>query len=118
MLSFKVKKIGNHWFPDIINDGNISYFCEKVDKFLTKLDAGDFGELTLEFEELGVVFNGINIIYFNEEDIVKYLTTDEDFNVRFVINEHEFVIPSYTYWMLENQFHFEFHKNSYRIHIY
>ena len=56
--------------------------------------------------------------YFNEEDIIRYLTTDDDFDLHFVINNHEFTISSDLYWLLENQFNFNFHKASYRIHIY
>ena len=76
------------------------------------------GEITVELEELGILFGGINIIYFNEEDIVRYLTTDDNFDIRFVVNEHEFLISSDVYWLLENQFNFNFHKTSYKIHIY
>jgi hypothetical protein len=46
------------------------------------------------------------------------LTTDDNFDIRFVVNEHEFLISSDVYWLLENQFNFNFHKTSYKIHIY
>ena len=75
-------------------------------------------ELNVEFEEIGIIFEGINIVYFNENDIVRYLTTDDDFNIRFIINGHEFNISSDLYWALENQFNFNFHKTSYKIHVY
>ena len=119
MLSFKVKKIFNHWYPVIKHEtGCINGFKEKIDRYLNILDMSKSEELTIEFEELGVIFAGINIIYFNEEDIVRYLTTDDDFDLRFVINNHEFMISSDLYWLLEDQFNFNFHKTSYRIHIF
>lgn len=119
MLKFKVKLIKNHWYPCINHEsGYICGFEEKIDRYLNIRDTAKYEELTIEFEELGVVFNGINIIYFNEEDIVRYLTTDDNFNLRFVVNDHEFTINSDLYWMLEDQFNFNFHKTSYRIHIY
>lgn len=119
MLSFKVKKVGNHWYPDIKHErGYIDGFDKKIDRYLSILDASNSGELTIEFEELGVVFAGINIIYFNESDIVRYLTTNDTFDIRFEINGHEFTIYSDIYWLLEYQFNFNFHKTSYKIHIY
>lgn len=119
MLGFKVKKVGSHWYPAINHEiGFINGFEEKIDRYLSVIDMTKSEELTIEFEELGVIFGGINIIYFNESDIVRYLTTDDNFDLRFIINNHEFVINSDLYWLLEDQFNFNFHKTSYRIHIY
>lgn len=116
---FKVLKVGNHWYPSINHElGWINGFNEKIDRYLDVLDVSKCGELIFEFEELGVLFAGINIIYFNEEDIVRYLTTEDDFDLRFTINNHEFTIYSDLYWLLENQFNFNFHKTSYKIHIF
>lgn len=116
---FFIRKLGNHWYPCIQHElGYIIGFDKKVDRYLSIIDVGNFEELTIEFEELGVIFEGINIIYFNEQDIVQYLTTEDYFNLRFVVNNHEFTISSDLYWLLENQFNFNFHKTSYKIHIY
>lgn len=119
MLSFKVKKIANHWYPVINHDlGYLSGFSEKIDRYISILDKYKFEELSIEFEELGVIFEGSDIIYFNESDIVRYLTTDDNFDLRFIVNFHEFTISSDLYWLLENQFNFNFHKTSYKVHIY
>lgn len=116
---FSVIKVGNHWYPSIKHElGYIDGFDKKIDRYLSILDVSNSGELTIEFEELGVVFAGINIIYFNESDIVRYLTTNDAFDIRFEINGHEFTIYSDIYWLLEYQFNFNFHKTSYKIHIY
>lgn len=118
-MKFKIIKVGNHWYPGINHQlGEIEGFDKKIDYYLNRLDIVKSEVLTIEFEELGVIFNGINIIYFNEEDIVRYLTTEDDFELRFIVNEHEFKISSYLYWLLEEQFNFNFHKCSYKIHIY
>lgn len=115
----KLKFVGNHWYPCVNHDaGYLPTLDPKIDKYLSIIDLGKSEEITIEFEELGVVFSGINIIYFNESDIVRYLTTEDYFDLRFVINDHEFIINSDLYWYLENQYNFEFHKNSYKIHIY
>lgn len=119
MKSFKLRKIGNHWYPCIDHKlGDPINLTEKIDRYLNILDLSKSGEITVELEELRILFGGINIIYFNEEDIVRYLTTDDNFDIRFVVNEHEFLISSDVYWLLEEQFNFNFHKSSYKIHIY
>ena len=100
MKSFKLRKIGNHWYPCIDHElGDPINLTEKVDRYLNILDLSKSGEITVELEELGILFGGINIIYFNEEDIVRYLTTDDNFDIRFVVNEHEFLISSDVYWI-------------------
>lgn len=119
MLNFKVKKVGNHWYPCINHElGYICGFSEKIDRYLDRLDYVHCEEISVEFEELGVIVEGLNIIYFNEQDMVRYLMTDDDFDIRFVVNNHEFTISSDLYLMLENQFNFNFHKSTYRINIY
>ncbi len=119
MLSLKLKKLGNHWYPSINHDlGFIPSFDEKIDRYLSIIDIANLEEITVEFEELGVIFGGINILYFDESDIVRYLTTSDCFDLRFTINNHEFKISSDLYWLLEFHFNFNFHKTSYRIHIY
>lgn len=118
-MKLKVIKVGNHWYPSINHQlGYIEGFEKKIDLYLNRLNVFNTNELTIDFEEIGVIYEGINIIYFNEVDIVRYLTTDDEFNIKFVVNNHEFSISSYLYWCLENQFNFNFHKNSYKVHIY
>lgn len=118
MLSFKIKKLGDYWYPDIPHEANYIYtFDKKCNKLFNRIDNG-YGELTIEFEEIGIIFDGLNILYFEEQDITKYLMTDDDFNLHFMINNHIFEISSDFYWLLEHNFNFNFHKESYRIHVY
>ena len=118
-MKINLKKIANHWYPCIPHEaGYLVGFDRKIDKYLSIKDISKTEELTIEFEELGIIWGGLNIIYFNEEDIVRYLTTDDNFNLRFIINEHEFTISSDLYFMLESVYNFNFHKSSYKIHIY
>ena len=118
-MKFKVKRLGNHWYPAIKHNlGYIDGFEKKIDRYLTVLDVFNTEELTIELEELGVMYEGINIIYFDESDIVRYLMTDDDFMINFVINGHQFKLSSDLYWLLEDQFNCNFHKSTYKIHIY
>lgn len=118
-ITLSVKRVGNHWYPCINHDlGYLCGFDEKSDRYLSVLDYSKNERLTFEFEELHSIVEGINIIYFNEEDIVRYLMTDDSFDLRVTINGHEFTISSDLYWLLENQFNFNFHKSLYKIHVY
>ena len=75
-------------------------------------------ELTIELEEVGIEIGGINNIYFYEEDITRYLTTDDYFDLRMEINGYTFIINSDFYFLLENLYQLNFHNTSYKIHIY
>ena len=86
-MKLKVIKVGNHWYPSINHQlGYIEGFEKKIDLYLNRLNVFNTNELTIDFEEIGVIYEGINIIYFNEVDIVRYLTTDDEFNIKFVLD--------------------------------
>lgn len=119
MTTFKVKQVGNHWYPCVQHDlGYINGFDDRISRFLNKIDVFKNGELTFNLEEVGIIFEGENILYFNEADIVKYLMTDEDFEMHVIINNKQFVIHSDLYSILESNFQLDFHKNTYLISIY
>lgn len=119
MSSFKVKFVGNHWYPCLNHEsGYLPFFNEKIDKYLSIIDSSKYEELTIELEELGIIVFGINIVDFNDEDIVRYLTTEDNFDMRFTINGHQFEISSDLYWLLEDTFNLNLHKTMYKIHIY
>lgn len=114
----RLKKVGNHWLPCISHEiGDNIALNKKMDRYLDCLDFSKMEEIVIEFEELDIIWEGLNIVYFSEEDITRYLTTDDDFNIRFTINNHNFEISSSLYWLLEDQFNFNFHKVGYKIHI-
>lgn len=119
MKKFSLIKVGNHWYAGLEHsyDDKMN-FNLKIDRILNVLDNSHCGELTVEFEELGTIVEGINILYFDEEDIVRYLTTNDYFEMRFVLNDREYTISSDFYWFLENTFNFNFHKTIYKLHFY
>lgn len=119
MKKFSLIKVGNHWYAGINHafDEKIN-FNSKIDRILNVLDTSKDGRLTVEFEELGTIVEGINILYFDESDIIRYMTTDDYFDIRFVINDYEYQISSDLYWLLENIFNFNFHKTIYKLHFY
>ena len=119
MKKLVLRKLGNHWYPDVKHvSGGMCGFSDKIDRYLSVLDNFNIGMLTVDFFDLGVTIGGRNVIYFNEADIVRYLTTEDTFDLRFVVNKHCFCISSNLYALLEKQLNFNFHKESYEIYIY
>ena len=119
MIRFKIKKIGNHWYPCIKHDfDDCIQLDRKTEKYLNLLDAslGNREEFTIELEQLGIFYDGINTICFNEDDMFRYMTTDDDLQIRFVINNHEFSIHSDLYFLLEGQYNLD-QESDYKIHV-
>ena len=110
-----LKKIGNHWYPNINHDFPEDLVLdEKIEKVLSLIDRFDYGIVTLYFFEQYEIL-GKGTLQFDESDMVKYLTTNDDLNVKFYINDHEYKISSTLLALLESQFEFNFQDNVYRI---
>lgn len=117
IISIKIKKLGNHLYPDINhNDSSEIQLSEKVERVLHKFLNID--ECEIVFFEQSDIVSDFGILQFKEEDIVRYLNTNDDFDMTFYIDDHEFIISSDLYTLLEQQFNFNFHKNLYRIEIW
>lgn len=121
-MIINIKKVGNHWYPCIQHDSdwNIS-FCRNAERYFNFVSKPRIlypDDLKIELEDVGLSIDAYNVIYFYEEDITRYLTTDDYFDIRFKVNGITFTISSDLYQLLENQYQFNFHKESYKIHIY
>lgn len=120
-MIIKLKKVGNMWYPCVQHNATYNItLCNNATRWLNTFCKHKIlspEDIELEFEEIGVEISGINIIYFYEEDITRYLTTDDYFDMRFRINGYTYTITSDLYMLLEEQYHFNFHKTSYKIHI-
>lgn len=101
-----------HNYEDLIN------FNKKIDRIFNKIDFLNFRSLTIQFQESDELEDKEARLYFDEQDIYRYLTTSDFLDMKFMINNHEFSINSDIYWLLENTYNFNFHKKSYKIYIY
>lgn len=110
-----IKKIGNHWYPDINHDFPEDLVLnEKIEKVLSLVDKYNYGIVTLYFfEQYEILGNGT--LQFDESDMVKYLTTEDYLDVKFYINDHEYIISSTLLALLESQFKFNFQDNVYKV---
>ena len=118
IIPIKIKKLANHWYPIIEhNHANELQLNEKIENVLTWL-AKDRDEIEIVFYEQYDVIVDLGNFEFNEEDINRYMTTNDDFDMRFYIDGHEFLLSSDLYSLLEQQYGFDFHSNLYRIEIW
>lgn len=118
IIPIKVKKLANHWYPIIYhNNSSELQLDEKLEHVIQWL-AKERDEIEIVFYEQYDVLANLGNLEFNEEDINRYMTTDDDFDLRFYIDGHCFLISSDLYSLLEQQYNFEFHKNIYRIEVW
>lgn len=121
MVQFKIKKVGNHWYPcinhfyrsDVSLDTKIERSLNIFSKWLNNTE-----EFTVELEEIPLITEEINLVYFDEADITRFYTTDDDFDLRFEINNHEFKISAYLFNCFEEQFEINIHETLYKLHIW
>lgn len=114
----KFKKFVNHWYPEIPHDSlsDIS-LCPRMERILEHIDQYKNGEVEIALiEEFGVI-SEYNILQFDEKDITRWFTSNDDFDMNIYIDNHQFIISSDLYSLLEIQYHFNFHENIYRIEI-
>jgi len=112
---FTAKKLGQHWYLDINHDSPLDISLdEKIEKYFSLITNKD--SLSFVLYEIHSIVDD-NTIFFDEEDIVRYLTTNDYFTIRFWIRDHEFNISSDMYYLLEGQYNMNFHKNMYTIEI-
>lgn len=107
------KKVGNHWYPDIYHYNSYEIeLDEKIEKVLFMVSQGS-SEVEFCIEQEDIVLD--DVILFDDEDILRYMITDDDFDIKIYIRGHEFLISSDLYFLLEQQFNFDFQNNYYKI---
>lgn len=118
VIPIKIKKLANHWYPVVEhNNANEIQLDERVENILVWL-AKDRDEIEIVFYEQYDIIADLGNFEFNEEDINRYMTTNDSFDMRFYVDEHEFLLSSDLYTLLEQQYEFDFHINLYRIEIW
>lgn len=114
---FYAKKLGEKWYLDIKHSDPLDIALnEKICKVFNKLDKLQTGCLEISlFESYSFVPD--NAIYIKDEDILKYFTTEDCFDIRFIVYDKEFSISSNLYYLIECQFNTNFHKTLYTIEV-
>lgn len=110
-----VKKIGNHWYPSLKHDSPDEIALDyKLEKLLSFLDVNNTEDLQFLIYEIHSWTNNTTI-QFNEEDMWRWLNTTDIFDMRFYINDHEYVVSSSLIDLLEDQFNMDFYETLYSI---
>ena len=114
---FNIKKVGNHWYADLEHQSPLHVALnEKCERFLNKIDKSNCGCLEINLLEVSSVIP-VNCIFFEEEDILKYFTTDDKMEIRFYIQDYELSISSDLYTTIEGILNPNFHKYLYVLDI-
>ena len=111
MAILTIKKVGNHWYPDIphTSGADIS-LSPNTDRFLNLLGAiKNTDKFTLYIDEVPWVTDENKIIYVNEEDLTRYYVTDDYFTIRFTVGGNEFGISVYLYYCLSTELDLNLH---------
>lgn len=112
---FRARKLGNHWYLDIQHDSPLEIIlCEKAERCFNLMTDSD--EIYIYLNEVYTVVEQ-NTIFFKDDDIRRYLTTNDDFDLEFWIGDHQFYISSDLYYLLEGLFNCNFHKTLYTIEL-
>lgn len=117
MAILTIKKVGNHWYPDIPHEKGLDISLDTyTERFLSLWSAfKDISEVSFLIEEIPWIQDEKNVIYINEEDLTRYFVTDDYFSIRFVIDNKEFSIGVYLYYCLTEAFNLSFHTGLYQI---
>ena len=112
-----VKRIGNHWYPNLKHEDPMDLILDrKMEKYCTLLDKENTGELKFLLSEIHS-WTHHNAIQFEDSDIWKWLNTTAVFPVRMYIGDHEFEISTLLMDLFEEQFNTNFHKTFYSIEL-
>lgn len=117
MLKIKVKKIGNHWYLNLLHDSaDDIQFDDNIDTLLSKIsNNGDILELYI-YPVHSVL--DTDTLIFNDSDLNKFYTTNEDFDIRFKIKNYEFTMSCSLYQMIQSQLSIDCLENYYVVKIW
>mgnify|MGYP003299793459 CR=1 FL=1 len=119
IVRIKFKKLANHWYPCLNHNSPLDLsLCEKAERILSYLDKDKREEIELTIIEQGIILDESNLLQFDEQDITRFFTTDDYFDMKVYINNHVFEIPVTLYMLLEEIYHFDFHENFFKIEIW
>jgi hypothetical protein len=114
-----IRKLGSHWYPSLRHDDPNDLSLDlKMERKLSEHDYMDIGSVTVYLHKAHNIIGSKGIVQFEEQDIVRYLTTDEDFIMRMYIDDEPYYISSQLYFLLENIYNLDFRNNLYKIELW
>lgn len=108
------KRLGHNWYLDV--DHLDPYDIKFNDKICKVFNLFNCDQLVLELKEVYTIVDN-NTIFLNDEDLLKYFTTPDSFEMRFLIRDHEFSISTEMFNVIEYYYNPNFHKTCYTLEI-
>ena len=119
MYLIELAKLGNHYYPKLNHDDpNDLKLDPKFDRMLNMINKDDYYSPTIYLYEIQSIMPNEGILKINDEDITRYLTTNDDFNLRVTVNNHQFQLSSKLYTLLEKNLNLDLCKTLYKIEIW
>ena len=113
LLTFK--KLANHWYPEIPHDSlDDIRLSEKLEKWLCVVDKDHDGFVSITLYEQDCFIED-STLQISDDSLCRYFTTNDDFNIELWVGNHNFIISSTLYTILENTYNFSFHDTTYNI---
>lgn len=119
MYQIELIKLGNHYYPKLNhNNPNDLVLDPKFERMIKYINKDDFYHPTIYLYEITSIMPNDGILKINDNDITRYLTTNDDFDLRVSVDDHEFKLSSKLYTLLEDNFNLELCKTLYKIEIW
>ena len=120
LTTLTFKKLGNHWYLDIPHDNPEDLVLDRrIELMLNRLDVWKEGIVTniSLICQSGFIDNE-GLIQFDDKDLLRYFTTNDDFTMALYINGHKWSISSRLYFLIEQKYKLDFHELVYKISIF
>jgi len=116
--SIEFIKLGNHWYPNITHKDPADLKLDpRIERKFDALDQFGSKSVTIFLSEIVSFMPDSGVIQFLDSDILRYMTTNDEFDLKMYIDDEEFTISSRMYTLLEDTFHLELCKTLYHIFV-
>ena len=120
IITLTFKKLGNHWYLDIPHDNPADLMLDRrIEFMLSRLDTWKDGVVT----NVSLIcqhdfIDSEGLIQFDDADLLRYFTTNDDFIMALYINGHKWSISSRLYFLIEQRYKLDLHELMYKISIF
>ena len=119
LTTLTFKKLGNHWYLDIPHDNPEDLVLDRrIELMLNRLDVWKEGITNISLICQSGFIDKEGLIQFDDKDLLRYFTTDDDFIMALYINGHKWSISSKLYFLIEQKYKLDLHELVYKISIF
>ena len=120
LTTLTFKKLGNHWYLDIPHDNPEDLVLDRrIELMLNRLDVWKEGIVTnISLICQSGFIDSEGLIQFDDNDLLRYFTTNDDFIMALYMNVHKLSIASILYFLIEQRYKLDLHELVYKISIF